>query len=60
MREGLARSLANQARLAQRMNRPGEAVPQLEEAYRIAADHGLNALARQIKAILDSVRLQAR
>ncbi len=38
------------------MNRPGEALPLAEEAYRIATKHGLAALAQQIKPLLEAVR----
>ena len=56
-KNGLATSLANQAiLLSEKMNRPREALPLAEEAYRLATDHGLNALAGQIKPILDAVR----
>jgi tetratricopeptide (TPR) repeat protein len=55
--EGLARSFANQALLlAEGMGSPLEALPLVEQAYRLATDHGLTALARQIKPILDMVR----
>ncbi|MBI3610872.1 MAG: DUF4062 domain-containing protein [Nitrospirae bacterium] len=56
-KDGLARSLANQANLlSEKMNHPGEALPLAEEAYRIVTEHGLAALAKQIKLILDAVR----
>jgi tetratricopeptide (TPR) repeat protein len=59
--EGVAISLANQAvLLAAELDRPREALPLAEEAYRIATGHGLTALAGQIKPILDSVRAKAR
>jgi len=56
-KDGLSRSLINQANLlSEKMNRPREALPLAEEAYRLATDHGLTALAGQIKPILDAVR----
>jgi tetratricopeptide (TPR) repeat protein len=55
--ESLAGSLANQAlMLAQDMNRPREALPLAEEAYRLASDNGYATLADQVKRILDIVR----
>ncbi|MBI3797858.1 MAG: DUF4062 domain-containing protein [Deltaproteobacteria bacterium] len=54
---GLATSLANQAfLLARDRSRPREALPLAEEAYRLATNHGLTALARQIEGILTQVR----
>ena len=55
---GLALSLANQASLlAFERNRPAEALPLVEEAYRLARDHGYESLAEeQIEPILDSIR----
>jgi hypothetical protein len=54
---GLATSLGNQASLLGKMGRPArEALPFAEEAYRLANQHGLTALADQIRPILD--RLQ--
>jgi tetratricopeptide (TPR) repeat protein len=54
---GLATSLANQAALlSDKLGFHEEALPLAEEAYRLATNHGLNALARQIKPILDFVR----
>jgi hypothetical protein len=38
------------------MNRPGEALPLAEEAYRLASQHGLTALVQWLGPILD--RLQ--
>jgi len=51
-------SLLNQARLlAFRRNRPREALPLAEEAYRLARDHGYRNMAeRQIKPTLDAIR----
>jgi hypothetical protein len=50
---GLARSLANQAfLLGLTMGRPRAALPLAEEAYRLASQHGLTALAQQIRPIL--------
>ena len=37
------------------MARPLEALPLAEQAYRLANDHGLVALARQIEPILNAV-----
>ncbi|MCX6842181.1 MAG: tetratricopeptide repeat protein [candidate division WOR-3 bacterium] len=55
--EGLARSLANQALLmSDRQNRPKDALPLAEEAYRLASEHGYATLAQQVKRILDSIR----
>ncbi len=55
--EGLAYSLANQALLlAGKMGRPREALPLVEEAHRLATEHGLHAVAKQIKPMLDLVR----
>lgn len=57
---GLATALANQAVvLAQKMGKPRKALPLAEEAHRLAIEHGLTALAQQIKPILDSVRQRA-
>ena len=56
-KKDLASSLANQAHLlSEKRNQPGEALPLVEEAYRIATEHGVNALVQQIKPILDAVR----
>lgn len=53
----LARCLALQASLlASEMNRPREALPLAEEAYRLANEHGVTALARRIEPLLKSVR----
>ncbi|MBM3320891.1 MAG: tetratricopeptide repeat protein [Candidatus Eisenbacteria bacterium] len=55
--EGLALSLASQASaLAFGMKKPGEALPLAEEALRISTDHGLTALADQIRPIVNQVR----
>jgi len=56
--EGIARSLANQAHLlAYNRKQPIEALPLVEEAYRVARDHGYVHLAeQQIKPILDAIR----
>lgn len=57
---GLAVSLANQAELlAEKMNRPREALPLVEEAYRLVMDHGLTGLVAEIKPILDLVQSRA-
>src|SRR5206468_2967756 len=50
---GLAISLADQANLLGR--RSPQAVELASEAYRLAAEHGLSALARQIEPILRSL-----
>ncbi len=56
--DGLAISLANQADiLAFSRRRPGEALPLVEEAHRIATRHGLIARAKLIEPILEKVRL---
>ena len=55
--EGIAISLANQVLLlAMDRNRPEEALPLAEEAYRLARDHGYAPLAEQIKPIMDDIR----
>jgi len=57
--DGLVRSLTNQAVLhAGRMGRPAEAVPLAEEAYRLAIEHGLVALADKNKRILNFLQSQ--
>jgi hypothetical protein len=54
---GLATSLANQASLlAFKLSRPEEALPLAEEAARLAAKHGLKALAGQIEPIVKKIR----
>jgi tetratricopeptide (TPR) repeat protein len=59
--EGLAISLVNQAELlADKMAHPQQALPLAEQAYRLAHERDLIALARQIRPILDSVRQAAR
>lgn len=56
-KEGLAISLTNQAELLHNnMNKTGEALLLAEEAYRIATDHGLTALAQQIKPFVDKIK----
>jgi hypothetical protein len=53
----LARSLANQALLlGLTMGRPRAALPLAEEAFRMASQHGLTALAEQIRPFLDRLR----
>lgn len=55
--DGLARSLTSQASmLARKMGRPAEAAPLTEEAYRLATEHGLTALAEWSKLVLIVVR----
>ena len=57
----LALSLANQALiLVQNLNQPREALPRAKEAYDLALQHGLTALAEQIRSILDLVRSTLR
>ncbi len=54
---GLATSLVNQAHLlAFALSRPEDGLPLAEEAARIAAKHGLRALARQIEPIVNAIR----
>lgn len=53
---GLAHSLANQAGIQAMKGRPKEALSLAEEAYQIATKYGLNALAGQIRPILDKIR----
>jgi len=54
--EGLAISLVNQAALlAQNMNRPREALPLAEEAYRLACECGYNTLSKKIKPLVDHI-----
>ncbi len=54
---GLSLSLCNQASLlAAELNHPREALSLAEEAYKLALTHDLNALAGQIKPILDQIR----
>jgi Domain of unknown function (DUF4062)/NACHT domain/MalT-like TPR region len=56
-RDGLVTSLINQASLlAHKMGQPQKALPLAEEAYLLATQHGLLALARQIEPILNSIR----
>ena len=55
--EGLAISLTNQASLlGVRMGRRREALPLVAEAYEVATQHGLTALARPIRQLLDGLR----
>jgi tetratricopeptide (TPR) repeat protein len=53
---GLATSLANQALLLVQMGRADDALALVEEAHQLATTHGLQALAEQIKPILDRAR----
>ena len=53
---GLASSLVNQAAVLKQMNEFDAAVLRAEESYNIATQHGLTALAEQIKPILNQVR----
>jgi len=54
--EGLAISLVNRVATLAQMGRAREGLPFAEEAYKIATRHGYVALAKQIEAILSSVR----
>jgi len=55
--EGLSRSLLNQGSLqAFKLSRHAEGLALVEEALRIAAQHGLGSLARQIEPILEDIR----
>jgi len=57
----LARTLVSRARLLlKEMGRPQEALPLADEAERLVTEHGLHALAEQIKPILDRVRSAQR
>jgi hypothetical protein len=56
---GLAISLVNQARALAQMHELDAAVSCAEESHNIATQHGLTALAQQIKPILDWVRQAA-
>jgi hypothetical protein len=53
------RAARAQSVAAQNLGRPREGLPLVEEAYRIASDHGLTSLAQQIKPFLDSVPAKA-
>jgi hypothetical protein len=54
---GLATILANQAILLYKhMHKPDEALLLAEEAYRIATDHGMTALAQRINPIVDMIK----
>ena len=60
-KEGLATTLANQAILLyEHMHKADEALLLAEEAYRIATDHGMTALAQQIKPIVDAINNPSR
>jgi len=54
--QGIAISLANQAVLLASRNRPQQALPLVEHAYRLARDHGYAAPAEQIKSIIGAIR----
>ena len=59
--DGLVRSLVNQALLLSRkMSRPKDGLKLVEEGYHLATQHGLSALAGQIKPILDFCSGQGR
>ena len=54
---GLARSLFNQSNLlAEKMNQLEEGLCLAEEAYKIATENHFDALAQQIKPILESIK----
>ncbi|MFQ5644525.1 MAG: tetratricopeptide repeat protein, partial [Thiogranum sp.] len=54
---GLCLSLANRALLLfLKLNKPDEALPLAQEGYNRAMQHGMNALADQIKPILDAIQ----
>jgi hypothetical protein len=54
---GLAISLANQASLlAGNLSRPAEGLPLAEESLRLATQHGLTALVRQIEPFVKRIR----
>jgi hypothetical protein len=53
---GLAISLVNQASALAPMHELDAAVSRAEEGYNIATQHGLTALAQQIKPILGQIR----
>ncbi len=55
-KDGLAINLANRALMMQTLGNLKEALPLAEEAYRLATQHGLTALANHIEPILDSIR----
>ena len=60
-KDGLARSLINQAALlAKERHDPVQALPLAEEAFRLATDHGLHALAGRIEPILNRIRQMVR
>ena len=54
--EGLAYSLVNQAIFLSQQKRHREALAKAEEAYRLASDHGYEALANRILPILERRR----
>ena len=59
--EGLAYSLINQATiLSENMCKSNESLPLVEEAYRLATEHGLAALAQQIKPLVDALNNPSR
>ncbi|MFZ2957156.1 MAG: NACHT domain-containing protein [Candidatus Ozemobacteraceae bacterium] len=60
LKAGLAKAMTNQAQiLAFKMDRMREAMALVGEAYKLATDHGLLALANQIKGTLDQLRDKA-
>jgi len=55
--ENVAEDLANQAvLLAYHMCRPTDGLPLVEEAYRLASEHGFSALAEKIRPHLEAIR----
>ncbi len=61
LQAGLARSLAAQAEvLSQKMDRAKEAVSLVNNAFRLAKNHGLTALSNQIQEVLKSVQMHMK
>ena len=58
--KGLAISLVNQSLVLDEKGHPKDAVRLAEEAYQLASKHGYAALVRQIKDILDDIRLRMK
>ncbi len=52
----LSMSLINQAEILKDLGKLDQVIELAEEAYNIATDHGLAALAQQIKPVLDEIR----
>lgn len=57
-KEGLARSLANQAIISTDMDRLTEAIHLFEEAYRIVKNHNLAALISEIEQMMNPLVLK--